>query len=140
MPALPLIQKKVVTRTTATQASNIAALLLCLAIISISVTVTPIDDSPVSLCVFRVLTGIPCPGCGMTRAFIYLGHGNFRNAVVHNPLSLPVALLLMAHFVRLTILVTTSVELRLILSRKGEIFLISAGMFAVLITWLSKLT
>jgi len=46
----------------------------------------------------------------------------------------------MVHVVRLTILVTTSVELRLILSRKWEIFLISAGMFAVLSTWLSKLT
>lgn len=140
MPALPVIQKEIVARTRARRASNIAALLLGLAIIGISVTATPFDDSPVSLCPFRAFSGLPCAGCGMTRAFIHLGHGNFRNAAMQNPLSFPVALLLVVHFVRLIILVAIGVEFRLVLPRTWEILLISAGVFAVLITWFSKLT
>jgi hypothetical protein len=29
------------------------------------------------LCMSRQLFGIPCPGCGLTRSFIYLAHGNW---------------------------------------------------------------
>ena len=28
------------------------------------------------LCIFRNTTGLPCPGCGLTRAFISAGNGN----------------------------------------------------------------
>jgi hypothetical protein len=40
-----------------------------------------------TLCVFRNLTGIPCPGCGMTRAILRLGQLRFRDAVALNPFS-----------------------------------------------------
>ncbi|RPI70304.1 MAG: DUF2752 domain-containing protein [Desulfobacteraceae bacterium] len=29
------------------------------------------------LCIFRNTTGLPCPGCGLTRAFVSAAHGNF---------------------------------------------------------------
>lgn len=28
------------------------------------------------LCIFRNTTGLPCPGCGLTRAFVSAAHGN----------------------------------------------------------------
>jgi hypothetical protein len=31
-----------------------------------------------SLCMLRASTGIPCPGCGLTRSFIYLAEGNIQ--------------------------------------------------------------
>lgn len=45
--------------------------------------------SPVPLCVVKGLTGLDCPGCGMTRAFILIGHGRFADAVATHPASIP---------------------------------------------------
>ncbi len=38
------------------------------------------------LCPFLVLTGLPCPGCGLTRAFVCLGHGRWEDAERWHPL------------------------------------------------------
>jgi hypothetical protein len=43
-----------------------------------------IGNGPV-LCPFRLLTGLPCPGCGLTRSWVYLVHGDIGRAVVANP-------------------------------------------------------
>lgn len=39
-----------------------------------------------SLCPFYTLTGLPCPGCGLTRAFVCLGHGQWRESLHWHPL------------------------------------------------------
>jgi hypothetical protein len=33
--------------------------------------------------------GLPCPGCGMSRAFCALSHGDWRGAVAYNALAPP---------------------------------------------------
>jgi hypothetical protein len=38
------------------------------------------------LCTFKNLTGYPCPGCGLTRSFVCLGHGHFQEAMRYHPL------------------------------------------------------
>jgi hypothetical protein len=38
------------------------------------------------VCLFHSLTGLNCPGCGMTRALYSLLHGNFRLALKDNAL------------------------------------------------------
>ena len=39
-----------------------------------------------SICPFYNLTGLPCPGCGLTRAFVCLGHGRWHEALHWHPL------------------------------------------------------
>ncbi len=38
------------------------------------------ESGPTGGCIFRALTGMDCPGCGGTRAFWYLLHGNLPEA------------------------------------------------------------
>ena len=45
-------------------------------------------------CPFRRAAGIPCPACGMTRAWLTLLHGDWRGAFFYHPL-FPLAPLLL---------------------------------------------
>lgn len=38
------------------------------------------------MCIFKLITGIPCPGCGMTRAFTHFFLGNIHEAFYYHPL------------------------------------------------------
>lgn len=40
------------------------------------------------LCVFRGITGIPCPGCGLTRSISAAVHGNIEMSLAHHRLGL----------------------------------------------------
>ena len=44
-------------------------------------------ELPFSCCLVYNTFGIPCPGCGMTRGFVAMGHGQFTDAWRSNPLS-----------------------------------------------------
>lgn len=44
-----------------------------------------------SVCLWRAVFGVPCPGCGMTRAFVALACGDFHAAWRFNPGSFAVA-------------------------------------------------
>lgn len=47
------------------------------------------------VCYFKSLTGIPCPGCGLTRAYLALFKGNLSKAFFYHPLFIvPVIVLL----------------------------------------------
>ncbi len=36
-------------------------------------------------CPFHALTGLPCPGCGLTRSVLALLHGNFAQSIALHP-------------------------------------------------------
>jgi len=41
-----------------------------------------------TICVFKATYGIPCPGCGMTRAYIHFFYGDIKGAFNYHPLFL----------------------------------------------------
>jgi hypothetical protein len=46
-----------------------------------------IPHRPATLCLFRELTGLPCPFCGGTTAAVRLGHGRLGSALAASPLA-----------------------------------------------------
>jgi hypothetical protein len=75
-------------------------LTLTSAVFAVSAVWSPKDLPGFVLCPFRAVTGLPCPGCGMTRAFCSIGHGDFAGAFGFNvlaPFVFLAALLLWAH-------------------------------------------
>lgn len=49
----------------------------------------PLTNIPLpGLCTFKRVTGLDCPGCGLTRSFISLGHGDLARAWAYNPAGL----------------------------------------------------
>ena len=48
---------------------------------------TPINvASGADVCLFRRVTGIPCPSCGSTRAILHISRLEFREALYTNPI------------------------------------------------------
>ena len=46
-------------------------------------------------CIFKSITGIPCPGCGLTRGFRALFHGHILKAEQYNILTIPIFVFLL---------------------------------------------
>lgn len=57
------------------------------AIFIVSALWQPSDEPGLILCPFRALTGLRCPGCGMTHAFCAIAHGHLWRAIQYNPFS-----------------------------------------------------
>jgi hypothetical protein len=58
---------------------------LC-AVVALVVALMPAEGIPgLDLCVYRRWTGLPCPGCGITRSGSNLVRGNFARAVNYHP-------------------------------------------------------
>ena len=51
------------------------------------------------ICPFRLLTGIPCPACGLTRAGLSLLCFDIDKALFYNPMIIPIALLITYWFI-----------------------------------------
>jgi len=51
-------------------------------------------NSNINVCLFKKITGLPCPSCGTTRAIICITRGNFLDALNTNPLGFVVILML----------------------------------------------
>lgn len=59
---------------------DLVALAALTAVLALSVAWHPLDDGGVVLCAFRGVTGLPCPGCGLTRSFCAMGKGELARA------------------------------------------------------------
>lgn len=86
-------------------------------------------------CVFRLVTGYRCPGCGMTHAAMALIHGQPKIAFRENPLSLSVApLLLLYGAYRAEVYIRTARTD----FRKWEIVFLGVLWVVVLLFWLLR--
>ena len=86
-------------------------------------------------CVFRLVTGYRCPGCGMTHAAMALIHGQPKIAFRENPLSLSVVPLLLLYWAyRAEVYIRTARTD----FRKWEIVFLGVLWVVVLLFWLLR--
>ncbi len=51
-----------------------------------SVVIPVVNRTLPELCYWRIMTGMECPGCGLTRCFIAAAHGDLASAWSFNPI------------------------------------------------------
>lgn len=54
-------------------------------VLAISAYFEPETLPKIQICAFKQMTGRPCPGCGLTRAFCAISHGRMLDAFFFNP-------------------------------------------------------
>ena len=77
---------------------HVILLAVCLTVVVLAMLLTVRDEQFVVIpylniplpetCSFKRMVGLDCPGCGLTRCFINLGHGNIQQAVHFNPVGI----------------------------------------------------
>lgn len=60
-------------------------------------------ESSQSLCPFKLLTGMPCAGCGITKSLIFFYQGNLAKSLYYHAFGPLVVVALLALFVLLTV-------------------------------------
>ncbi|MBL0211424.1 MAG: DUF2752 domain-containing protein [Holophagaceae bacterium] len=63
--------------------------LISLAILATSFLLPAAGFPGIDTCSFHAFTGLSCPGCGLTRAFCAISHGQFHEAWGLHPFSFP---------------------------------------------------
>jgi hypothetical protein len=106
-----------------------------------SVAIPGMQQSMPTICSFRRLTGLPCPGCGLTRCFVALAHGNWGAAWRYNPAGFLVFALVLGQIpyriMQLWRLYRGQPEFR---SRFLSYWMLWALIFALVGQWIVKLT
>lgn len=96
--------------------------------------VTPGIELP--RCVFKTLTGLPCPSCGVTRAVIALSRGQLGQGLFMNPLAAIACGAALLYFVyAAAVLALRLPRLRPVLTPAGGRALRVATVAAIAINW-----
>jgi hypothetical protein len=66
----------------------------------VSVFYKPPETDYIPICIFKALTGLPCPGCGLTHSFCALAKGKLASAFGYNAVGPPIFLLAIGFWLR----------------------------------------
>lgn len=65
------------------------------AVFGLMTMASPSDDGP-TICPMALLTGVACPGCGMSRAIAWMFRGDLERSVSYHPLAPLVVIIIVA--------------------------------------------
>jgi hypothetical protein len=104
-----------------------------------SIVIPPFHREVFSICLFKDIFGIPCPGCGITRAFLFLGHGDLRSALELNANSLFAFSLVVLLWLHAAFNALTHREIKIHLTRNEVFFLVTFAGIATASGWIYNL-
>jgi hypothetical protein len=100
-----------------------------------AVALLGLDRLPLTFCVFKGLSGLPCPTCGSTRVAARLFHLDLAGAVALNPFTTLVAVVIAAWAIADLVLLPRRRSLRVGLSPLGVRWLRGLALAAFLANW-----
>lgn len=128
---------------------HVIVVMICLIILAGALAFTPVKSGlelmriPIPhSCLFYNLTGIPCPGCGLTRSLVSAVHGNLAGSFSHHRLGMIVLVYVLLQLTcRLGVILAPAQRPRLLIHEKrlnrGVIILgILFGLNWILSLWL----
>jgi len=99
----------------------------------------PYFHTSFKFCFIKRVTGLDCPGCGMTRGMSALTHLHFMDAILFNPLSPIVALWLLYKFYQYLYYMIRKQRFELPLSAGSTLLLSYTFLGALIFVWVFKL-
>lgn len=97
-----------------------------------------VEHAPV-VCTFRIVTGKPCPTCGMTRATCALAHGEWAKAMAYHPLVIPFWVTLVALlWTHLVMPLSVQTQRWRVVSAWAFIGVVGAGFVLRIVEWVSR--
>ncbi|MBO5004306.1 MAG: DUF2752 domain-containing protein [Clostridia bacterium] len=112
----------------------IVTILLFIAIIGIVLVkvYNPEEESFFIPCMLYKLTGIKCPGCGMTRSMHYLVNGDIKQAIWYNLMLIPIIILVIYALYRyMRYLLNNEEIINKILENLLKVFLVAILFFGI---------
>jgi hypothetical protein len=129
------------------RAVHLRPLLICLVLSLLSVMAST-DSQSVwllgfrlpPLCPFKFSTDLDCPGCGITRALIFVFHGRFRDATMMHIWGIPLALLILAQIpYRITLIALNRPSPPSFMPGPVRPWINRFVLLSILLPWLAKL-
>ena len=87
-------------QTSKRRSTDWSAIMVCGAVIAIAAAVNYCLLQSTQLCVFRGLTGLPCPGCGLTHAGLSLLRGEVVRSLCYHALLIPYIVTISANTIK----------------------------------------
>mgnify|MGYP003801095493 CR=1 FL=1 len=87
-------------------------------------------------CPFYAITGLPCPGCGSTRATIYLIHGKWLEALYYNFFAILIDLWVIIYLIWYSVDAIRDVDtVNLLLKKKWKRKYFVIALLVIIINW-----
>lgn len=86
------------------------------------------------LCGARLMIGVPCPGCGLTHAFVALMHGHIAQSIAFHPLGVIIAGALAYAFIRSMARIAGR-PFKPLLSDEGRRLVLNVFITALIVQW-----
>jgi hypothetical protein len=134
---MPLIPSRLAIRKAPSR--RLAGFAFLSGILLASATIPPFHREVFTICLLQDIFGIPCPGCGLTRAFLFLGHGDFRSALELNVNSLLVFSLVVLLWLQTAYTAFTHNEVNMQLRKHEKLFLMALAVAATASGWIYNL-
>ena len=110
------------------------------ALVAAAFYLDPDRPLPIDLCVFHQLTGLPCPFCGLTRAFCHALHGHWAQSLGYHPAGILLAVAVSGRAIWLALDAMYGRSLQAAWYRRAVRVLVPAGAAVSLLGWMIRLS